>query len=55
MALKTPVVFLVFNRPELTARVFAEIRRARPERLLIVADGPRAGRVGEGARDRGRG
>jgi hypothetical protein len=50
MALKTPVVFLVFNRPELTARVFAEIRRARPERLLIVADGPRAGRVGEAER-----
>ncbi len=39
--MKTPVVFLVFNRPDLTARVFAEIVKARPEKLLVVADGPR--------------
>lgn len=38
----TPVVFLVFNRPELTARVFARIREARPAKLLVVCDGPRA-------------
>lgn len=44
---KTPVVFLVFNRPDLTARVFERIRAARPDRLLIVADGPRASRPGE--------
>lgn len=37
-----PVVFLIFRRPELTRRVFAEIRRAQPSRLFIVADGPRA-------------
>ena len=43
----TPVVFIVFNRPDTTARVFEEIRRARPERLLVVADGPRADRAGE--------
>lgn len=36
-----PVVFLIFRRPELTRRVFAEIRRARPSRLFVVADGPR--------------
>lgn len=41
--LKVPIVFLVFNRPELTARVFARIRAARPARLFIVADGPRPG------------
>jgi hypothetical protein len=39
--LETPVAFLLFNRPETTARVFAEIARARPRRLLVVADGPR--------------
>ncbi|MDA0576671.1 MAG: glycosyltransferase family 2 protein [Verrucomicrobia bacterium] len=39
--MKTPVAFLIYRRPELTRRVFAEIRRARPERLLVVADGPR--------------
>lgn len=37
------VAFLIYNRPALTERVFAEIRRARPDRLLIVADGPRIG------------
>lgn len=42
-SLSTPVAMLVFNRPELTARVFAAIRAARPQQLLIVADGPRNG------------
>ena len=31
----------------MTERVFAEIARARPPRLLVVADGPRADRPGE--------
>ena len=39
--LKTPVALIIFRRPELTARVFAEIRKARPEKLFIIADGPR--------------
>ena len=50
MPLEAPVVFLVFNRPELTARVFDAIRHARPARLLVVADGPREGRDGEAER-----
>jgi hypothetical protein len=50
MSLTAPVVFLIFNRPETTARVFAEIRRARPSTLLIVADGPRPDRPGEAER-----
>ena len=41
------MVFLVFNRPELTARVFARIRDARPGKLFVVADGPRIDRPGE--------
>jgi hypothetical protein len=45
--LKTAVLFLVFNRPDTTVRVFNEIRKARPPRLYVAADGPRAGRVGE--------
>lgn len=40
-AVKTPVVLFIFNRPEETARMFAEVARARPSRLLVVADGPR--------------
>jgi hypothetical protein len=42
--MKTAVVFLVFNRPELTRRVFERIRQARPSRLLVVCDGPRTDR-----------
>jgi SAM-dependent methyltransferase len=37
-----PVLFIVFARPELTARVFETIRAARPSRLFIAQDGPRA-------------
>jgi hypothetical protein len=37
----TAIAMFLFNRPVLTARVFAEVRRARPSRLLLVADGPR--------------
>lgn len=37
----TPVVFIVFNRPELTARVLSQIRVAKPPILFVVADGPR--------------
>ncbi len=41
------VLFLVFNRPGVTAQVFEAIRKARPSRLYIAADGPRTNRVGE--------
>ena len=41
------VIFLVFNRPTLTRRVFESIRAARPPQLFVVADGPRVDRVGE--------
>jgi hypothetical protein len=43
----TPVAFFIFNRPDVTARVFAEIARARPSQLLVVADGPRPNQAGE--------
>jgi hypothetical protein len=46
-AISTPVVFLIFNRPDLTEQVFAAIRQARTSRLLLVADGPRPDRPGE--------
>ena len=45
--MKTAVLFLIFNRPDTTARVFEAIRNARPERLYVAADGPREGRQGE--------
>jgi hypothetical protein len=46
-SVRTPVALLIFNRPDTTERVFAEIARARPSKLLVVADGPRDSRSGE--------
>ena len=45
--LTTPVAFIIFNRTDTTERVFAEIAKARPPKLLVVGDGPRANRSGE--------
>ncbi len=39
--LTPPVLFIIFRRPENTARVFAAIREARPRQLFVAADGPR--------------
>jgi len=39
--LKTPVTFIIFNRPDTARRVFAEIAKAKPPKLLVIADGPR--------------
>lgn len=44
---KSPVLFVVFNRPETTERVFAAIRQYQPDTLYIAADGPREGRENE--------
>ncbi len=38
---ETAVLFLVFNRPDTTLRVFEAIRKAAPKRLYVSADGPR--------------
>ena len=45
--LKTAVLFLVFNRPDTTKQVFKAIRQAKPPRLYVAADGPRADKPGE--------
>lgn len=39
--LNTPVVFLIFRRPDTTQRVFERIAQAKPKQLFVVADGPR--------------
>lgn len=49
-SLSTPVLFLVFNRPDTTRQVFEAIRKAKPQKLYIAADGPREGRAGEAER-----
>jgi hypothetical protein len=43
-AFGTPIVFVIFNRPAETRRVFARLREVRPRRLHVIADGPRADR-----------
>lgn len=48
--LNTAVLFIVFNRPDTTARVFEAIRQAKPPRLYVAADGPRESREGEAER-----
>lgn len=45
---QTPaIVFIIFNRPVSTQRVFQAIAKARPSKLLVVADGPREDKPGE--------
>lgn len=39
-----PVIFFIFNRADTTRLVFEQIRRLRPRKLYIFADGPRIGR-----------
>ncbi|MFC6102657.1 nucleotide-diphospho-sugar transferase [Olivibacter domesticus] len=41
---KSPVLFLNFNRPDLTFQVFQKIRAVKPSRLYIAFDGPRQDR-----------
>ncbi len=41
MSLSTPVGFIIFNRPDLTEKVFAAIAQAKPQKLFVIADGPR--------------
>ncbi|MGK7940290.1 MAG: methyltransferase domain-containing protein [Crocosphaera sp.] len=41
MKFSTPIAFLIFNRPQLTEKVFNRIAQIKPQKLLVVADGPR--------------
>ncbi len=43
----TPILFLIFNRPQTTQLVFDVIRKAKPSKLYIAADGARKDKVGE--------
>ncbi len=37
----TPILLIIFNRPEETKKVFEVIKQIKPETLFIAADGPR--------------
>lgn len=39
--MKSAVIFIIFNREHTTKQVFEAIRKAKPPRLLVIADGPR--------------
>ena len=41
MSFKVPILFLVFNRPQTTIKVFEKIREIKPSFLYVAADGPR--------------
>lgn len=47
MTFPVPIALIIFNRPDTTDRVFQAIRQAQPQRLFVIADGPRVGRPGE--------
>lgn len=40
--MQTPIAFIIFKRADLTEKVFSEIRKAKPAKLYIIADGPRS-------------
>lgn len=44
---KKPILFIVFNRPDVTRTVFKAIREYGPSQLFIAADGPRFDKAGE--------
>lgn len=41
MSFNTPILFLIFNRPEETAQSFGVIKQMKPKYLFVAADGPR--------------
>ncbi len=45
--MQTPVVFLIFKRPDTTQKVFDKIRQSKPPKLFVIADGARLDREGE--------
>ncbi|MEP7269827.1 MAG: hypothetical protein ABI844_19580 [Saprospiraceae bacterium] len=49
MVFETPVLFLIFNRPDATRLVWQEIQILKPARLFIAADGPTPNKENEKA------
>ncbi len=42
-----PIAFVIFNRPDTTEQVFAEIRKAKPKQLYLISDAARKDKDGE--------
>lgn len=47
LAQETPVLLIIFNRPDSTFKVFEAIRNFKPKYLYIAADGPRQHEPGD--------
>ncbi|UPK68785.1 glycosyltransferase family A protein [Chitinophaga filiformis] len=45
--MNTPILLLVFNRPQQATRILESIRQQQPAQLFIAADGPRHDKPGE--------
>ncbi|WP_375503172.1 glycosyltransferase family 2 protein [uncultured Nostoc sp.] len=45
--MQTPITFIIFKRPQTTEKVFEAIRKAKPTKLFVIADGARTDREGE--------
>lgn len=45
--MNTPIVFIIFNRPEITRKTFSVIQEAKPSELFVIADAPRSHRPGD--------
>lgn len=41
----TPILLVIFNRPETERKVFEQIRKIKPKYLYVVADGPRKNKI----------
>ncbi len=41
----TPILMLVFNRPDETQQVFNAIKQIKPAKLYVAADKPRENRI----------
>jgi hypothetical protein len=45
--MKTPVVLIIFRRPEKTQKILNIIREIQPKQLFVIADAPRSHKLGE--------
>jgi hypothetical protein len=45
--MKKPILFLIFNRPDTTEKVFEAIREYKPKQFFVAADGPRESKENE--------
>ena len=45
MKFDTPIAYIIYNRAEHTRKSFEVLKKLRPSRLFIIADGPKPGNV----------